>query len=52
VSKEQRPLTLALSRRERGLTGVNGGYAPTWKIELSSGFENPEIAQTGKNMQA
>ena len=36
---DQEPLTLALSRRERGLTEVFGGSAPTCDIALNSGVE-------------
>jgi hypothetical protein len=37
--EKQKPLTLALSRRERGLTELDGRDTPTWDIELNSGFE-------------
>ena len=36
---DQEPLTLALSRRERGLTGVLGRTTPTCDTESKSGFE-------------
>ena len=37
----QEPLTLALSRRERGLIEWFGRSTPTWDIELNSSFEKP-----------
>ncbi|VVO46534.1 hypothetical protein PS898_00051 [Pseudomonas fluorescens] len=36
---DQEPLTLALSRREKGLTGVLGRTTPTCDTESNSGFE-------------
>jgi hypothetical protein len=38
-AKDQKPLTLALSRRERELTEVFGRAAPTCDTELNSDFE-------------
>ncbi len=38
----QEPLTLALSRRERGLTGSYERDAPTWDTESNSDFEAHE----------
>jgi len=38
---DQEPLTLALSRRERGLIAVFGGGTPTCDIELNSDSEKP-----------
>ena len=40
---DQEPLTLALSRRERGLTGVLGRTTPTCDTESNSGFESTQI---------
>jgi hypothetical protein len=37
-----RPLTLTLSRRERGLTEVSGRCAATCEFEPNSGFEKHE----------
>ena len=37
---DQEPLTLALSRRERGLIALFGRGAPTWDTESNSNFEN------------
>jgi hypothetical protein len=37
-----RPLTLTLSRRERGLTEVSGRCAATCELESNSGFEEHE----------
>jgi hypothetical protein len=37
-----RPLTLTLSRRERGLTEVTGRYAATCEFESNSWFEEHE----------
>jgi hypothetical protein len=39
---DQEPLTLALSRGERGLTAVFGRGTPTCDTALNSGFEKPE----------
>ncbi len=39
--ENQKPLTLALSRRERGLTLVDVRYTLTWNIGSNSGFERP-----------
>jgi hypothetical protein len=35
----QKPLTLALFRRERGLTGVNASATPTWDTESYAIFK-------------
>jgi len=40
---DQEPLTLALSRRERGLTVVLGRGTPTCDTPVNSGFESPQI---------
>jgi hypothetical protein len=40
---DQKPLTLALSRRERGLTELFGRTTPTWDIELNANFERLTI---------
>jgi hypothetical protein len=37
--EDQEPLTLALSRRERGLTEVDGRGTPTCDTESNSSFE-------------
>jgi hypothetical protein len=37
--ENQEPLTLALSRRERGLTEVDGRGTPTCDTESNSSFE-------------
>jgi hypothetical protein len=39
---DQKPLTLALSRRERGLTAVFGRATPTCDTVLNSGFETDQ----------
>jgi hypothetical protein len=39
--QDQEPLTLALSRRERGLTGVLGRDSPTCDTALNSSIEKP-----------
>jgi len=38
-ANDQKPLTLTLSRRERGLTAVNEGDVPTWETESNSSPE-------------
>ncbi|CAI8899185.1 hypothetical protein EMIT0P395_300008 [Pseudomonas sp. IT-P395] len=40
----QKPLTLALSQRERGLTESVVGDTPTWNTEPNSGLNNMNIA--------
>ncbi|SDT21526.1 hypothetical protein SAMN05216579_2850 [Pseudomonas granadensis] len=40
--ENQQPLTLTLSRRERGLTVVDVRDAPTCDIELNATFENQQ----------
>jgi hypothetical protein len=45
--KDQKPLTLALSRRQRGLTEVVGLAAPTWDIELNSGLKKSKAPHPG-----
>jgi hypothetical protein len=42
LNNQKQTLTLALSRRERGLTGVFGRVTPTWDTELDSSFEKPK----------
>jgi hypothetical protein len=39
---DQEPLTLALSRGERGLTAWAGRDTPTWDTESNSDFEKPK----------
>ncbi|VVN12193.1 hypothetical protein PS619_03881 [Pseudomonas fluorescens] len=39
--QDHKPLTLALSRRERGLTAWTGGDTPTCDSALNSDFEKP-----------
>jgi hypothetical protein len=41
-AEDQKPLTLALSRRKRGLTKVFGRPAPTWNTELNSDYETDQ----------
>jgi len=41
--QDQEPLTLALSRRERGLTAWTGRDTPTWDTESNSDSERPTI---------
>jgi hypothetical protein len=41
-SHSEKPLTLALSRRERGLTVVFGRATPTCDTVLNSGFETDQ----------
>jgi hypothetical protein len=41
-NNQKQTLTLALSQRERGLTGVFGRGTPTWDTELNSSFEKPK----------
>jgi hypothetical protein len=43
ISKLEKPLTLALSRRERGLTEVFFRVTPTCATESNSGSEKPPI---------
>ncbi len=40
--QDQKPLTLTLSRRERGLTEVFGRDAPTCNTESNFDFEKPK----------
>jgi hypothetical protein len=40
--ENQKPLTLALSRRERGLIAVVGRCTPTCNTELYTQFEKPK----------
>jgi hypothetical protein len=39
----KKPLTLALSRGERGLTAVFLRVTPTWNIESNSGLKSMKI---------
>jgi len=39
--QHQKPLTLALSRRERGLIVVDARVTPTWDTESYPNFERP-----------
>jgi len=39
--QHQKPLTLALSRRERGLIVVDARVTPTWDTESYPKFEKP-----------
>ncbi|GLH42832.1 hypothetical protein RS3R1_19200 [Pseudomonas atacamensis] len=41
-NKSQKPLTLALSRRERGLTEVFSRATPTWHTAPNVDFEKHE----------
>ncbi|ROO02025.1 hypothetical protein BK674_04110 [Pseudomonas moraviensis] len=46
-AKNQKPLTLALSQRERGLTEVFGLAAPTWDTESNSGLKKSKAPHPG-----
>ena len=41
--QKQKPLTLALSQRERGLTELFGRSTPTCDTKSNSGFEKPNV---------